>query len=55
MSKGFWLAREDVEAEHAFVVAPVASSYPLAKGVEVIPAERIAELFVLGAVASVSA
>ena len=49
VSKGFWLAREDVEAEHAFVVAPVASSYPLAKGVEVIPAERIAELFVEGA------
>lgn len=49
VGKGHWLAREDGETEHAFVVAPVASSYPLAKGVDVIPAERIEELFVWAA------
>ena len=48
VSKGFWLARDDVAAEHVFVVAPVASSYPLAKGVDVIPPERIRELFLAG-------
>lgn len=48
VSKGFWLARDDIAAEHVFVVAPVASSYPLAKGVDVIPPERIRELFLAG-------
>ena len=48
VSKGFWLARDDVAAEHVFVVAPVATSYPLAKGVDVIPPERIRELFLAG-------
>lgn len=49
MSRGFWLAREDVTAEHTFVVAPVGTGYPMAEGVDVIPPERIRELFVASA------
>jgi uncharacterized protein len=45
VSKGFWIARNDVKPEHTFVVAPVGEAYPLAEGVDVIPPTRIAELF----------
>jgi len=49
VSRGFWLAREDVTEEHTFVVAPVGTGYPMAEGVDVIPPERIRELFVASA------
>jgi hypothetical protein len=37
VGKGFWNACEDIGVERAFVVAPVASSYPLAENVQVVP------------------
>lgn len=43
-SKGFWSAIEDLKLEQAFIVAPVASGYPLAPNVEVVPAAELASL-----------
>lgn len=37
VSKGFWIALEDLKVERAWVVAPVAEAYPLAKTVSVTP------------------
>ncbi|MBB5203169.1 hypothetical protein HNQ51_000462 [Inhella inkyongensis] len=37
VSKGFWLALEDLGVHQAHVLAPVAEGYPLAKNVEVTP------------------
>jgi predicted AAA+ superfamily ATPase len=36
-AKGFWQAVQDLQIDRAFVVAPVARRYPLAKGVDVVP------------------
>lgn len=37
VSKGFWVALEDLGADQAFVVAPVREGWPLARHVEVVP------------------
>ena len=37
VSKGFWLALEDLGVQRAFVVAPVTEPYPLAANVDVTP------------------
>lgn len=37
VSKGFWVALEDLGADQAFVVAPVREGWPLARNVEVVP------------------
>ena len=37
VSKGFWLALEDLAVHRAYVVAPVAEAYPLAENVDVVP------------------
>ncbi len=34
-TQGFWNALEDIEAQEAWIVAPVEGSYPLARGVQV--------------------
>lgn len=45
VSKGFWTALDDLRIRKAFVVAPVASPYPIGKGVRVMPlAHLLAEL-----------
>ena len=38
---GFWQARQDLELDRAFVVAPVRRRYPLAEGVEVLPVQML--------------
>ena len=43
-AKGFWQALQDLRIEQAYVVAPVTRRYPLAPGVQVIPAWEIAQL-----------
>lgn len=43
VSKGFWSAVADLEPTQTFVVAPVEQPYPLAAGVEVIPAGRMTD------------
>lgn len=40
-TRGFWQALQDLEIEHAAIVAPVESAYPLAENVEVIPVHAI--------------
>lgn len=40
-TRGFWHALKDLEIEHAFIVAPVERGYPIADGVEVVPASRL--------------
>lgn len=42
LSKGFWSAMSDLNPEKACIVAPVASAYPLAPNVEVVPAAGLA-------------
>ena len=37
VSRGFWSALEDLGIDEAYVVAPVAASYPLGKGATVLP------------------
>ena len=44
-TKGFWQALQDLQIDRAYVVAPVARSYALAEGVEVIGVDRLAALF----------
>jgi uncharacterized protein len=46
VSKGFWLALEDLQIERAAVVAPVARRYPLKPNVEVIPVHEIGDWLV---------
>ena len=36
VSKGFWQACEDVGVDHAYVVAPVRSGWPMAESVDVV-------------------
>ncbi|EQD81171.1 AAA family ATPase [mine drainage metagenome] len=43
LTKGFWSALSDLKPEKTFVIAPVSSAYPLAHGVEVIPATGLAD------------
>jgi predicted AAA+ superfamily ATPase len=45
VSRGYWNALEDLKPEHAFVVAPVEASYPLAAGVDVIAPQMLPALF----------
>jgi uncharacterized protein len=40
-TKGFWQAVQDLEIEHAYVVAPVERRYPLADNVDVIPVAEV--------------
>jgi uncharacterized protein len=41
VSKGFWLAIEDLQLDRAVVIAPVPRRYPLAQGVEVMPLHEL--------------
>lgn len=41
VSRGFWLALEDIKPQATFIVAPVASSYPLTKDVQIVNIESI--------------
>jgi len=43
-AKGFWTALDDLDLEHAYVVAPVRDGYPLAEGVDVVPVPMLQEL-----------
>ncbi len=40
-TKGFWQALQDLQIDRAYVVAPVLRRYPLAQGVDVIPAGMV--------------
>jgi uncharacterized protein len=40
-AKGFWQALEDLGVAKAYVIAPVAASYPLAANVEVLPVTQL--------------
>ena len=40
-ARGFWQSLKDLEIDRAWVIAPVASSYPLAPGVDVLPVHEI--------------
>lgn len=44
LTKGFWLAMDDLKLEQAYIVAPVEHRYPLAPNVEVIPAVQLADV-----------
>jgi predicted AAA+ superfamily ATPase len=44
LTKGFWSAMNDLKLDHAYLVAPVQSGYPLASNVDVIPAAELATL-----------
>jgi uncharacterized protein len=41
VTKGFWVALEDLGVQQAYVVAPVREGWPLAKNVEVVPIEGL--------------
>ena len=41
VTKGFWLACEDVGVDQAYVVAPVQEGWVMANNVEVVPPFRI--------------
>ena len=41
VTKGFWTALQNLNVDHAFVVAPVERGYPLAEGVEVVPVQAL--------------
>lgn len=43
-AKGFWTALDDLDLEHAYVVAPVRESYPIAGGVDVVPVQMLSQL-----------
>lgn len=43
MSRGFWLAIEDVRPTQTWVIAPVEAGYPLAPNVDVLPAHMLAQ------------
>lgn len=40
-ARGFWQAMKDLDINHAWVVAPVDSAYPLADGVDVLPIHQL--------------
>jgi len=40
-ARGFWQSLKDLEIDRAWVIAPVARSYPLAPGVDVLPVHEI--------------
>lgn len=44
VSKGFWLAKDDLRLTRALVVAPVERAYPLRDGVDVVPVWQLPEL-----------
>ncbi|MBA3588097.1 ATP-binding protein [Methylibium sp.] len=44
-TKGFWNALQDLQADRAYVIAPVQRRYRLAEGVEVVPVEAIPAMF----------
>lgn len=44
VTKGFWLARDDLKPTHTVVVAPVERRFPLKDGVEVVPVSALPEL-----------
>lgn len=44
VSKGFWLARDDLRLTRALVVAPVERAYPLRDGVDVVPVWQLPRL-----------
>jgi len=44
VTKGFWQARQDLQLDQTYVVAPVAQGYPLAENVEVVPALGLTEV-----------
>lgn len=37
MTRGFWSALEDLRIDEAWVVAPIASAFPLGSGVQAVP------------------
>jgi hypothetical protein len=41
VTKGFWVALDDMGVDRAFVVAPVREGWPLARNVEVVPIEAL--------------
>jgi hypothetical protein len=43
--KGFWQALQDLAIQRAFVVAPVARRYPLARDVTVVPVWELSSLW----------
>lgn len=44
-TRGFWQSLRDLQADQAWVVAPVERRYPLAQGVEVVPVGEVASLW----------
>jgi predicted AAA+ superfamily ATPase len=44
LGKGSWAALGDLQPDAAYVVAPVPRSYPLAKGVEVVPVQSLPDI-----------
>ncbi len=44
VTKGFWSALDDLQVQRAYVIAPVASAYPLNARVEVWPAHLLGDL-----------
>ena len=44
VSKGFWLAKDDLRLTRALVVAPVERAYPLRDGVDVVPVWQLPQL-----------
>ncbi|MBA3626019.1 MAG: DUF4143 domain-containing protein [Methylibium sp.] len=44
-TKGFWNALQDLQADRAYVIAPVQRRYRLAEGVEVLPVGDVAAMF----------
>lgn len=44
LTKGCWTAIADLKLTHTYIVAPVASGYPLAENIEVVPAVGLASL-----------
>jgi hypothetical protein len=43
VTRGFWSALEDLRIEEAWVVAPIASAFPLGSGVEAVPLGELLE------------
>lgn len=49
VTKGFWLACEDVGVDYAYIVAPVQTGWPVQDNVEVIGLQQIASVLDVGA------
>ena len=47
VSKGFWASIETIQPDATYIVAPVDSAYPIAKGVNVVPLSEFIESMVL--------